>query len=351
MRTLDYRKAYEDLVSPEIVSLLTAVHEQKGKQKLYIEAKPEILSAMLEVAKIQSTSASNRIEGIYTSDSRFKQLIREEIEPRNRPEQEIVGYRETLKTIHENYEHIPLTASMILQLHRDLYSFTPSSIGGQWKSTENYIEEVDSDGNRRLRFKTVSAFDTPEAMEKLCAEFNEVKSKSNIDMLLVISLFVFDFLCIHPFGDGNGRMSRLLTLLLLYKEGYIVGKYISVEKIVESTKDSYYDALYDSSINWHEGENDYKAFVTYYLEIILKAYVEFEGRVEHTQNRKISKPERIRSLFNSRIGKLTKSEIATLCPDISISTIETTLRNLLENKVIIKIGAGRSTAYIKNPVE
>ena len=237
---------------------------------------------------------------------------------------------------------------MILQLHRDLYAFTPSSIGGRWKSAENYIEEINDKGEHQLRFKTVSVFDTPTFMEELCSEFVKNKMEAQYDMLLVICVFILDFLCIHPFSDGNGRMSRLLTLLLLYQEGYIVGKYISLEKVIETTKDSYYDVLYDSSIGWHEGKNDYSMFVKYYLSIILNAYTVFEQRVAYTQAGNLTKPDRIRKVFEKRVGKLSKSEIAILCPDISISTIETTLKALLEEKYILKIGAGRTTTYVRN---
>jgi Fic family protein len=211
------------------------------------------------------------------------------------------------------------------------------------------IEEIDSDGVHIVRFKPVAAFETLQYIEILCAEFERTLEQSNIDSLLLIAIFVLDFLCIHPFNDGNGRISRLLTLLLLYREGYIVGKYISLEMIVEQTKETYYDVLYKCSIDWHEGKNVYAPFVEYFLGTILGAYKEFSKRVEHLRTKGITKSERIRNLFNERIEKLSKSEIAKFYPDISVSTIERVLADLLKENYIIKVGVGRNSTYIKNP--
>jgi len=163
----------------------------------------------------------------------------------------------------------------------------------------------------------------------------------------LIPMFILDFLCIHPFNDGNGRMSRLLTLLLLYKSGYIVGKYISIELLIEKTKDTYYEALQDSSLGWHEDENQYGSFVKYYLGVLLKAYKEFENRVEHLRYRKMSKPERIKAVIDQRVGKITKKEIMEYCPDISKVTVERTLTSLVKEGYVQKIGAGAATAYVK----
>jgi Fic family protein len=348
MRSFNQDKIFNNLMVPEIINLLTAIHEQKGKQELFIEAKPDILDAMLEVAKIQSTGASNRIEGIYTSNNRLDELVKEKQEPLNRSEQEIVGYRDVLKTIHENYEHIDPTANTILQLHRDLYAFNPSSAGGKWKMSDNRIEEIDTDGQRRVRFQPMSAFETPTAMAALCESFMRSVNQGKYDMLLLIPVFIFDFLCIHPFSDGNGRMSRLLTLMLLYRAGYIVGKYISVEKVIEETKETYYEVLQESSEKWDSGNNDYTSFVKYYLEIILKAYREFASRVEYVQKRKLTKFARVKYIFDDNVGKLSKSDIVTLCPDISISMIQKAIAKLYKDGYILKIGAGKTTAYIRN---
>ncbi len=348
MREFNYLAVDSEFYTPDIVNLLSAIHEYKGKQELFIEAQPEILEAMLKVAKIQSTGASNRIEGIHTSEARLNELVIEKAEPRNRDEQEIAGYSEVLNTIHENYEYITPKPNVILQLHRDLYAYSPSSVGGRFKNTDNVIEEVDSEGNRRVRFQPLPANATPGAMEALSKELLTAIDQSETDPLILISKFILDFLCIHPFNDGNGRMSRLLTLLLLYQQGYIVGKYISIEMIIEKTKESYYEVLEQSSKGWHEGNNDYALFAKYYLGVILSAYKEFASRVETIRNKGLTKSERIRHIFSNKVGKITKAEIATLCPDISITTIEKALSDLLKEEYIIKIGAGRSTAYIRN---
>ena len=348
MREFIFQLHISSLMKPDIVNLISSIHEYKGKQELFIEAQPDILNALLEIAKIQSTGASNRIEGIYTSDARLEELVRLKAEPRNRFEREIAGYSEVLSTIHENYEYIVPRPNVILQLHRDLYSFSGSSNGGHYKNNDNIIEEVDIDGSHRMRFKPLPAFETPEAMERLCSDIIKSLDQGEIDPLLLIPMFILDFLCIHPFNDGNGRMSRLLTLLLLYREGYIVGKYISLEMIIEKSKESYYDMLLESSVNWHEGQSDYAPFVKYYLGVILNAYKEFSSRVEHLRGKGMNKAGRIRNLFANKVGKLSKAEIAALCPDISVTTIEKTLGDLLREEYIIKVGVGRSTAYIRN---
>lgn len=349
MRIFDYTKIRNEIFTPEIVNLLSAIHEYKGKQELFIEAQPDILKSMLEIAKIQSTGASNRIEGIYTTEARLTEIVKYKAEPRNRNEQEIAGYREVLSTIHESYEYIIPRSNIILQLHRDLYSYNPSSIGGRYKNSDNVIEEVVGTGEKRVRFKPVSAFETPQAMEEICTAYLKALDEGKIDSLLLVSMFILDFLCIHPFNDGNGRMSRLLTLLLLYREGYIVGKYISFEMIVEKTKESYYETLEQSSLGWHEEENSYAPFVRYYLGVILNIYKEFESRVKYISRKGISKVDRLKNVFADRVGKISKAELTTLCPDISVTTIEKALGDFLKEGYILKIGKGRATAYVRNP--
>jgi Fic family protein len=348
MRAFDYQKIPDELLHHELMNLVSAIHEHKGKQDLYIEAKPDVLIAMLEVAKIQSTGASNRIEGIYTSDERLQALVVEKSEPRNRSEQEIAGYREVLALIHDSYDYIVPRMNILLQLHRDLYQFNPSFMGGRFKNADNVIAETDSHGISKTRFTPVSAFETPEAVDRLTTAFIEAIQSDKYDPLLLIPMFILDFLCIHPFHDGNGRMSRLLTLLLLYRSGYIVGKYISLEMLIEKTKETYYDLLQASSQGWHDAQNTYFPFVKYYLEIILSAYREFSMRVELMLNRGLSKPDRIRVLFDTSLQKLSKRMIAEKFPDISTSTIELALASLLKEGYIIKVGAGKSTTYIRN---
>lgn len=347
MRSFDYIKTPEQLLKPEIVQMVGSIHEHKGKQELFLEANIDELKTLLEVALIQSTGASNRIEGIYTTDKRLEELVRQKAEPRNRSEQEISGYREVLTTIHESYEYINPRPNIILQLHRDLYSYSGRNAGGNYKNSDNVIAETDAEGHQKARFIPVPAFQTPEAMNELCTNFLEAWDADRIDKLILIHMFILDFLCIHPFNDGNGRMSRLLTLLLFYKAGYIVGKYVSIEMLIEKTKETYYEALQESSNGWHENENRYESFVKYYLGIILKAYSEFEGRVEHLKNRSLSKPDRIKAVIDNKVGKITKKEIMELCPDISKVTVERTLTELVRSGYIAKVGAGPATGYVR----
>lgn len=348
MRVYDYNKKWRQLLTPEIVTMLSQIHEFKGEQNLFIEAKSDALTQLVEIAKIQSTDASNKIEGIYTSDERLKNLVLNKTMPRTRGEQEIAGYRDVLATIHDSYEFIPVRPSIILQLHRDLYKFSGKSIGGAYKNSDNIIAEEDAEGNRFVRFQPLPAWETPEAIEQICNAFNDVMGRGEADPLLIIPMFILDFLCIHPFNDGNGRMSRLLTLLLLYKAGYIVGKYISIEKVIETSKDTYYEALQSSSQDWHEEKNDYAHFVRYMLGVILSACREFSERVKVLTTSGMSKPDRIREIIKDTLGKITKTEIMHKCPDISQVTIQRTLNELVKNGNIIKIGGGRYTSYVWN---
>ena len=335
---------YEIELTSEIFSAITRLHEYKGRQDLLIDANEDELKTLIDIAKIQSVGASNRIEGIFTSDKRLKELTEEKSTPQNRSEQEIAGYREVLKTIHENYDYINLTSNVILQLHRDLYTYAPS--GGNFKNADNVIAETDSEGNQSARFIPVPASQTPEFMNNLCKEFSEVFSENKTDKLLLIPMFILDFLCIHPFNDGNGRMSRLLTLLLLYKAGYTVGKYISIEMLIEKTKETYYEALQKSSVGWHENQNIYEPFVSYTLGILLKAYEEFENRVSCLK--KVKKSAKIKMLIDKTVGSISKKQIMEYYPEISKVTVERTLIDLVKTGYIKKIGSGRNTAYIKN---
>ncbi len=348
MRDFDYSKKWEKLLTPEIVALLTQIHEYKGMQALYIEAKADTLTQLVEIAKIQSTEASNKIEGIFTSDARLRALVKDKTTPRTGNEREIAGYRDVLNTIHENHDYIAVKPNIILQLHRDLYKFEGYDIGGKYKSVDNIIEEEDSQGNKKVRFKPVAAWETPEAVEKLCEAFDREIGSGKIDPLLLIPMFILDFLCIHPFIDGNGRMSRLLTLLCLYRSGYIVGKYISIEHLIETTKESYYECLKDSSDGWHEEENKYVPFVQYMLGVVAAAYRDFATRVETLITSGLSKPDRIAQLIRNTYGEITKTQIMEACPDISQITVQRTLADLIENDSIIKIGGGRYTKYVWN---
>ncbi len=344
MRKFDYTELPAALLTPEISGLLSAIHEYRGKQDLYIAARKDILNALLETAFIQSTDASNRIEGIFTSDARLKELVVHQTTPRNRNEKEIAGYRDVLSAIHENYDYIPVTPNTILQLHRDLYSYLAHGVGGRWKHGDNIIAETNASGEQYIRFQPVSSMETPDAIRMLCESHDAALKAGRHDPLLLSVLFVFDFLCIHPFDDGNGRMSRLLTLLMLYRAGYIVGKYVSIEMFIEKSKETYYEALL---ADWHENHCDYRPFVQYYLGTLLKTYREFEERVNHILTEKTTKKDRIRMVFEQKIGRVSKRDILDFCPDISMAMIERTLKELLDSGFLEKVGAGKNTAYVK----
>ena len=348
MRDFNFKAEYKKLLTPEVVAYLTQIHEYKGQQNLFIETKADELSDLLEVAKIQSTEASNCIEGIVTTNERLKKIVREKTIPRNRSEKEIAGYRDVLATIHESHDFIPPKPSIILQLHRDLYKYSGKSIGGSFKNSDNVIAEELPDGQQIVRFEPVPAWETPETIAALYNAFEAAMQDAEIDPLLLIPIFILDFLCIHPFNDGNGRMSRLLTLLLLYRSGYIVGKYISIEKLISDTKETYYEALQASSCNWHEGTNDYASFVTYMLGVLVAAYRDFESRIELLTTKGLSKPDRVREVIKNRLGKITKSEIMAACPDISQVTVQRALAELLKSGEIIKLSGGRYTSYTWN---
>lgn len=345
----NYNLCYESkkILKPNIINLISLIHEYKGKQSLYIESKKDILTSLLNIAKIQSSEYSNKLEGIQTTDERIKKIMNEKAKPKNRNEEEIAGYRDVLELIHENYENIDIIPSSILQLHKMLYKYSATE-GGKYKTIDNVIEETDENNNKVVRFKPVSAFNTPRSLECLCSSYNEEIEKMEIDPLILIPIFVIDFLSIHPFVDGNGRMSRLLTLLLLYKNGYIVGKYISIEKMIENSKESYYDTLKKSSVLWHENKNDYSFFEEYYLGIILRAYKDFSNRVEYITNKSLSVKDRVRIIIEKSMSKITKKEITEICPDISEGSIERALNELLKEEKILKISGGRFTSYMIN---
>ena len=278
----------------------------------------------------------------------MEKIVLDKTMPKTRSEREIAGYRDVLNTIHDNFPHIPIRDTFILQLHRDLYKFENVSDGGQFKASDNIIEEEDASGNKFVRFRPLPAWETPEAVISLCTAYNEAINKSGADPLLLIPMFIIDFLCIHPFNDGNGRMSRLLTLLLLYQNDYIVGKYISLEKLIERTKDSYYDALWASSQRWMEDENNYESFVKYILGIITAAYREFFDRAHIVEEKKVPKPDRIEELIKNHLGTITKTEILERAPGISQTTVQRTLTELVKAGKITKIGGGRYTKYVWN---
>ncbi len=272
MRLFDYAKLQNKTWDNEIISYIAKIHEYKGRQELHLRQNPVELDRLIEIAKIQSTESSNRIEGIITTNARLKQLVENKTTPRNRDEKEILGYRNVLNTVHENYEFIQLNPNYILQLHRDLLQYTSLSYGGRFKTTPNEIDRTLPNGERTVLFRPLDPFETPDAIQAICDSYRREIDAESVDPLILIPCFILDFLCIHPFNDGNGRMSRLLTLLLLYRSGYVVGQYISIEKAIADTKDAYYDALAISDQDWHTAENDPIPFIKYMLGVILSCY-------------------------------------------------------------------------------
>lgn len=344
MNEINYKKRYKELLTPEIVSLLTKIHEFKGEQVLFMEAHVDELEYLMEFSCIQNIEAFSQIEEIVISDERLKLLVLNKTMPKNQKEFEIAGYREVLNMIHSSYEHIPIKSSVILQLHRDLYKFNSVIIGGKYRSIDSFIKEDFCEilGNQSV---AMSFFELSEMIEELCHGFEEILKDEIVDPLLVIPMFILDFLCIHPFSDSNGRISRLLTLLLLYRSGYMVGKYVSIEKLMESSKDDYYEALQQSSKLWQEGKNNYEPFVRYMLNIIASAYKEFYDRANFLIMNDLSKPEKVREVIKETKGTITKTEIMKKCPNISQVTVQRALAELLANGEIIKIGGGRYTEY------
>ena len=346
MKKFNLLEEYNSVISNNnIINLISKIHEYKGKQSYLLNVKEETLETLLKIAKIESTSSSNKIEGISTTDKRINEIVNQNLDPKNRNEEEIAGYRDVLSLIHDNYEFIDINHNTILQLHRDLYKYTGYSYGGKFKNSQNYIEEIDDKGEKKIRFTPLSPFETPLAIDELCKNYNELVQSETCDLLVLIPIFIFDFVSIHPFNDGNGRMSRLLTLLLLYKANYLVGKYISIEKIIEDTKESYYDALQKSSANWYSNENNYSYFVEYYLGIILRAYKELDSRIRIVDDKKITSYDRITNVFKDNIIPIDKSFIISKCPDLSETTIERILNTLLKEGKITKISGGRYTKY------
>ena len=346
MREFNYSKYKDYKWDSEILGLVSGIHEYRGRQELYLTQKPAVLDKLVEVAKVQSTESSNAIEGIFTSNTRLNQLMQSKTTPKNRDEEEIAGYRFVLDMIHESYEYIPISSNYILQLHQNLYRFTNRSIGGHFKNSDNHIVARDENGIEHVIFEPLSPLETPIAIDRICEEFNRVSATEEVDTLLLIPIFIHDFLCVHPFNDGNGRMSRLLTTLLLYRAGYVVGRYVSLEKKIADLKDLYYDSLNMSQNGWHEGKEDPTPFIKYILKTIIAAYKDFEERIEIID---IKEPaiEQVRAAVYKKIGKFTKSEIMEMCPKLGRASVENSLTALVNEEVLERRGRGRGTYYVR----
>ena len=346
MRTFNYSKIKEEKWDSEILSLIAAIYKEAGKQEMYLKQRPQELEKLVEIAKIQSTEASNAIEGIVTTNTRIKQLVTEKTTPKNRNEQEIAGYRDVLNIIHESFDAIPITKNYILQLHKTLYSHMNNPIAGKTKTIQNYISATYPDGHVETLFVPLNPTDTPIALENICNEYNRVIGNMEVEPLIAIPTFIHDFLCIHPFNDGNGRMSRLLTTLLLYRCGFYVGKYISLEAKIAKNKDLYYASLSDSQYNWNDGNDNKVPFIKYILGTILSAYKDFEERFNLIETKK-SALEIVREASYIKIGKFTKQDIKELCPSLSISSIEGALRKLIVLGEINRVGQGKNICYYR----
>lgn len=349
MRDFDYGKLKDRTWDSEILGYVAQIHEYKGRQELYLKQTPDTLDRLIEIAKIQSTEASNEIEGIRTTSTRLKQLCADKTTPRNRDEKEIMGYRDVLNTIHESYEYIPIRSGYILQLHRDLYKYSEKGIGGSFKNTQNYITATDAQGNSVVLFTPLPPYETPGAIDAICGSLARALDAQDLDPLILIPIFIHDFLCIHPFNDGNGRMSRLLTTLLLYRSGYVVGKYISLESKIAKNKDLYYDALEQCQQGWHEGTEDPTPFIKYLLGTILAAYREFEERVELV-GEKLSALETVRRAAYGKVGKITKTNLMEFCPTLSKSSVEASIKKLVEKGELVMHGKGPATFYTRSDI-
>ena len=346
MRTFNYSEIKKQKWDSDVLSLIAAIYKEAGKQEMSLKQRPEELKKLVEIAKIQSTEASNAIEGIVTTSTRIKQLVEEKTTPKNRDEQEIVGYRDVLNIIHESFDAIPITQNYILQLHKILYSHMNNPMAGRTKSVQNYISATYPDGHVETLFTPLAPFDTPQALDRICEEYNRVIGNMEVEPLIAIPIFIHDFLCIHPFNDGNGRMSRLLTTLLLYKNGFYVGKYISLEAKIAKNKDLYYDTLGQAQIGWHEGTEDSVPFIKYLLGTVLAAYKDFEERFELVET-KLPALETVRRATSHKIGRFTKQDIRELCPSLSVSSIEGSLRKLVASGELKREGSGKSTCYFR----
>ena len=346
MRTFNYSDIKHQMWDSEILGLIAAIYKEAGKQEMYLKQRPEELEKLVEIAKIQSTEASNAIEGILTTSTRIKQLVEEKTTPKNRDEQEIAGYRDVLNIIHESFDVIPISQNYILQLHKILYSHMNNPMAGRTKSVQNYISATYPDGHVENLFTPLAPYETPEALDKICEEYNRVIGNMEVEPLIVIPIFVHDFLCIHPFNDGNGRMSRLLTTLLLYRNGFYVGKYISLEAKIAKNKDLYYYALGQAQTGWHDGTEDAVPFVKYLLGTILAAYKDFADRFALVET-KLPALETVRRATMNKVGRFTKQDIRELCPSLSISSIEGAIRKLVVFGELKREGSGKSTCYYR----
>lgn len=347
MRRFDYSFLEREAIPSHIVSLLFAIARNRNAADSLREKLPNVFTNLVKIAKVQSVKASNAIEGIITTDKRIESIVNDGTEPLNHDEKEIAGYRDALNRIHNDYPTIDVQLRQILLLHATLLEYAQTPTRGHLKAEDNVIAARRADGTRSIIYVPTPARETQEAMEQLELAFYEGRQNSNINPLLLIPCYILDFLCIHPFMDGNGRMSRLLTLLLLFKTGYDVGKYVSLEYIINENKGSYYQKLYESSTGWSENPNTYWPFVENFLLTLLLAYDELARRYEIIKDKKLSKAERVEQTIMNTLGRITKEEIHRIWPDISYNTIESELSKLLKEGKIAKVGTTNGASYYR----
>jgi len=347
MKKFDYSFLRSSLLPTSLLGITNSIAELKTLEQLRKSDFPKIFTKLESLAKVQSVKGSNAIENIVTTDKRIEEIVNQSSAPLNHNEQEIAGYRDALNTIHNGFENIVLDIQSILNLHSVLLSYTEIG-GGNYKTSDNVILEIDSEGNRKIRFTPTKAAETQMAMQQLIYAFIDANSDSGINKLLLIPCFILDFLCIHPFSDGNGRMSRLLSLLLLYKAGFDAGKYISFEEQINKNKNSYYEALQKSSENWESNTNDYLPFIENFIFTLLICYKELDKRFAVINSKKVSKRERIEQTILNSLLPLGKQEINYILPDVSATTIEIVVSQMLKQGKIKKIGTFKDAKYIKN---
>ena len=347
MRVFDYSFLNNGLLPANLVNLTASIASLKTMAGVRKDEYAKIFTELEAIAKVQSVKSSNAIEGIVTSDERINAIVNQNSAPLNHNEAEIAGYRDALNTIHLHYATLDFRQSDILRLHEMLMSHAGYEYGGQYKTDDNVILEVDADGYRRVRFRPTPTKETPKAMEQLELAYMEARSDANINQLLLIPCVILDFLCIHPFRDGNGRMSRLLSLLLLYKNGFDAGKYVSFEEQINNYKDYYYEALRQSSDGWETNENSYFPFMENFLSILYLCYKELDKRFAVVHGKRITKRARIEAVILNSLTPLSKAEICKILPDVSPTTVEAVLGAMVKSGAVKRIGASRSARYLK----
>lgn len=347
MKKFDYSFLKNSLLPANLINITSNIAELKSLENMRKKDFQKIFTKLESIAKIQSVKGSNAIEGIITSDKRIEEIVNKSSAPLNHNEEEIAGYRDALNIIHSNFQNIDIIESDILNIHSIMLSYTNYEVRGKYKITDNIISEIDKDGNRKIRFYPTHAAQTKQAMEQMILAFIDARNDSSVNQLLLIPCFILDFLCIHPFSDGNGRMSRLLSLLLLYKNGFDAGRYISFEEQINKNKSAYYDALQKSSLNWHEDKNDYVPFIQNFIFTLLVCYKELDKRFALIQDKRLSKRERIEGTVLNSLVPIGKKEINYILPDVSTSTIAVVLSQMLKQNKIKKIGTFKDAKYIK----